>query len=40
YAGRGPMAQGHRPDEFVHADQLAQCDAMLDALLERLAAGI
>ena len=38
--GPGSMAQGHRPDEFVHADQLAQCDAMLDALLERLAAGI
>jgi acetylornithine deacetylase len=38
--GPGSMAQGHRPDEFVAADQIARCDAMLDALLDRLAAGI
>jgi acetylornithine deacetylase len=38
--GPGSMAQGHRPDEFVTADQLARCDAMLDALIDRLAAGL
>jgi acetylornithine deacetylase len=38
--GPGAMAQGHRPDEFVTVDQIARCDAMLDTLLDRLAAGI
>lgn len=38
--GPGSMEQGHKPDEFVSVDQLAKCDAMLDALLERLQAGI
>lgn len=38
--GPGSMAQGHKPDEFVSEDQLAKCDVMLDALLERLVAGI
>lgn len=38
--GPGSMAQGHRPDEFVSRDQLARCDAMLDALLDRLVAGL
>lgn len=33
--GPGDMAQGHKPDEFIAADQLAACDAMLDACLER-----
>ena len=33
--GPGDMAQGHRPDEFIAASQLAACDAMLDAGLER-----
>ncbi|MFZ2101606.1 MAG: acetylornithine deacetylase [Oricola sp.] len=33
--GPGDMAQGHRPDEFIAIDQLAACDAMLDAGLER-----
>ena len=37
--GPGSMAQGHRPDEFVSKDQLARCDAMLAALVDRLAAG-
>lgn len=36
--GPGSMAQGHKPDEYVSRDQLAQCDAMLDRLLARLAA--
>lgn len=38
--GPGSMAQGHKPDEFVTADQLARCDAMLARLLDRLAAGV
>ena len=37
--GPGSMAQGHRPDEYVTEEQIARCDAMMDALLERLAAG-
>ena len=35
--GPGSMAQGHRPDEFVSAEQLRRCDDMLDNLLRRLA---
>lgn len=35
--GPGSMAQGHKPDEFISLDQLAKCDAMLDALIARLA---
>jgi len=38
--GPGSMAQGHRPDEWIAREQLDRCDAMLDALLARLAAGI
>lgn len=38
--GPGSMAQGHKPDEFVTRDQLAQCDAMMDALLSRLETGL
>lgn len=38
--GPGSMDQGHRPDEFVTEAQLARCDAMLDALLDRLEAGL
>jgi acetylornithine deacetylase len=34
------MAQGHKPDEFVSEVQMARCDAMLDALLERLESGL
>lgn len=34
--GPGSMDQGHKPDEFVSADQLAQCDAMLRRLAEYL----
>ena len=36
--GPGSMDQGHRPDEFVALAQLSACDAMLDRLLDRLAA--
>lgn len=38
--GPGSMAQGHKPDEFVSAEQLARCDAMLAELVERLVAGL
>ncbi|KAB1074648.1 acetylornithine deacetylase [Methylobacterium planeticum] len=36
--GPGSMDQGHRPDEFITLAQLAACDAMMDRLLDRLAA--
>ncbi|MDP4004794.1 acetylornithine deacetylase [Methylobacterium sp. NEAU K] len=36
--GPGSMDQGHKPDEFVTLAQLAACDAMMDRLLDRLAA--
>ncbi len=38
--GPGSMAQGHKPDEFVSEAQMARCDAMMGALLERLEAGL
>lgn len=38
--GPGSMAQGHRPDEFVSEEQLGRCDAMMNALVDRLAAGL
>lgn len=38
--GPGSMAQGHKPDEYVTRDQMARCDAMLAALVNRLEAGI
>ena len=34
--GPGSMDQGHKPDEFVSLDQLAQCDALLVRLAEWL----
>jgi acetylornithine deacetylase len=37
--GPGSMAQGHKPDEFVTLEQLARCNAMLAALIDRLEAG-
>jgi acetylornithine deacetylase len=37
--GPGSMAQGHKPDEYVTEEQIARCDAMLAALLDRLEAG-
>lgn len=37
--GPGSMAQGHTPDEYIAADQLARCETMLDSLLSRLVAG-
>lgn len=38
--GPGSMAQGHKPDEFVTVEQLERCNAMLDALIERLKTGV
>lgn len=38
--GPGSMAQGHKPDEYVSAEQLARCDVMLAALVDRLEAGL
>jgi len=38
--GPGSMAQGHKADEFVTLAQLDACDAMLAALIDRLAQGI
>jgi acetylornithine deacetylase len=34
--GPGSIDQAHKPDEFIDRDQLDRCDAMMDALLERL----
>ena len=38
--GPGSMEQGHKADEFVTLEQLAACDAMLAALINRLEKGI
>jgi acetylornithine deacetylase len=35
--GPGSIEQAHKADEFVAIDQLQRCDAMMDALLDRLA---
>jgi acetylornithine deacetylase len=34
--GPGSIDQAHKPDEFIERDQLDRCDAMMDALLDRL----
>ena len=34
--GPGSIAQAHKPDEFVAADQLAACERFMDRLVERL----
>ncbi len=36
--GPGFMEQGHKPDEFIAAEQLAACDRMLSRLLDALEA--
>ena len=38
--GPGSMAQGHKPDEYVTVEQMDRCEAMMQALLARLEAGI
>lgn len=37
--GPGSMMQGHKPDEFVSVEQMARCEAMMAALLDRLETG-
>jgi acetylornithine deacetylase len=37
--GPGSMDQGHKADEYVTVEQIARCDAMMDALVEYLATG-
>ncbi|MGB3314008.1 MAG: acetylornithine deacetylase [Albidovulum sp.] len=34
--GPGSMEQGHKPDEYIEASELARCDAMCDRLLDHL----
>jgi acetylornithine deacetylase len=36
--GPGFMEQGHKPDEFISREQIARCDAMMQALIDGLAA--
>lgn len=36
--GPGSMAQGHKPDEFIEASQIAACDRFLETLLNRMSA--
>ncbi len=38
--GPGSMAQGHKPDEWIAISEIARCEAMLAALLDRLEAGL
>ena len=38
--GPGSMDQGHKADEYVEVSQIARCDAMLDALIDRLCDGL
>ena len=33
--GPGDIAEAHRPNEFVALEQLAQCEAFMDRILER-----
>ncbi|MCW5605051.1 MAG: acetylornithine deacetylase [Burkholderiales bacterium] len=37
--GPGSIAQAHKPNEFVAAEQIAQCDRFLRRLMERLCAA-
>jgi acetylornithine deacetylase len=37
--GPGSINDAHRPDEFVRIEQLERCDAMLEAVLDRLSSG-
>jgi acetylornithine deacetylase len=36
--GPGSIAQAHKPDEYVALDQIAQCEAFLRRLIDRVAA--
>jgi acetylornithine deacetylase len=35
--GPGSIDQAHKPNEFIALDQVAQCEAFLDRILERVA---
>ena len=35
--GPGSMAQAHRPDEYVEADQVTRAEALLRGLVDTLA---
>jgi acetylornithine deacetylase len=35
--GPGSIDQAHKPNEFIALDQIAQCEAFLDRILERVA---
>jgi acetylornithine deacetylase len=34
--GPGSISQAHKPDEFIEIDQVAQCEAFIDRLMDRL----
>ena len=34
--GPGSITQAHKPDEFIEIDQIAQCEAFMDRLMDRL----
>jgi acetylornithine deacetylase len=37
--GPGSIAQAHKPDEFIELDQVAQCEAFMQRLVDRVCAG-
>jgi acetylornithine deacetylase len=37
--GPGSIDQAHKPNEFIAIDQVAQCEAMLKRLIQRMAAS-
>jgi acetylornithine deacetylase len=37
--GPGSIVQAHKPDEFIELDQVAQCEAFMQRLIERVCAG-
>ncbi len=38
--GPGSIQQAHKPDEFIHASQLAACEIFIDNVVEHLSAGL
>jgi acetylornithine deacetylase len=34
--GPGSITQAHKPDEFIEVDQIAQCEAFMDRLMDRV----
>jgi acetylornithine deacetylase len=34
--GPGSISQAHKPDEFIEVDQIAQCEAFMDRLMDRV----